>query len=115
VGTRLDGVSGLAYELADVADSSVDRLGPDIEQGRDGGLWQARRWWRMLARTRSARVSTGRRPGVNSLPHLGIITRLDHYGDEATFVDWEHPPGDPPATLPSCFRHGIRKTHLTSP
>ena len=26
---------------------------------------------------------------VDSEPHLGISTRLDHYCDEATFVDWE--------------------------
>jgi heme-degrading monooxygenase HmoA len=26
---------------------------------------------------------------VNSQPHLGITARLDHYCDEATFVDWE--------------------------
>jgi hypothetical protein len=26
---------------------------------------------------------------VNSQPHLGISKRLDHFCDEATFVDWE--------------------------
>jgi hypothetical protein len=26
---------------------------------------------------------------VNSEPHLGISKRLDHFCDEATFVDWE--------------------------
>jgi hypothetical protein len=26
---------------------------------------------------------------VDSEPHLGISTRLDHFCDEATFVDWE--------------------------
>ena len=26
---------------------------------------------------------------VNGQPHLGISARLDHYCDEATFVDWE--------------------------
>jgi len=26
---------------------------------------------------------------VDGEPHLGISTRLDHYCDEATFVDWE--------------------------
>jgi hypothetical protein len=26
---------------------------------------------------------------VRSEPHLRISTRLDHYCDEATFVDWE--------------------------
>jgi hypothetical protein len=35
-----DGVSGLAEELADVADALVDRFGPDAEQGGDGDLGQ---------------------------------------------------------------------------
>lgn len=26
---------------------------------------------------------------VHTEPHQSIITRLDHYCDEATFVDWE--------------------------
>jgi hypothetical protein len=26
---------------------------------------------------------------VDSEPHLGISARLDHFCDEATFVDWE--------------------------
>jgi hypothetical protein len=38
--TRLDGVSGLVQELTDLADSPVDRLGPDIEHGRDDDLRQ---------------------------------------------------------------------------
>jgi quinol monooxygenase YgiN len=33
---------------------------------------------------------------VDSQPHLGIGERLDHYCDEATFVDWEQASSDLP-------------------
>jgi quinol monooxygenase YgiN len=33
---------------------------------------------------------------VNGQPHLGISARLDHYCDEATFVDWEQASPDLP-------------------
>ena len=33
---------------------------------------------------------------VDSEPHLGIRTRLDHFCDEATFVDWEQASADLP-------------------
>ncbi len=33
---------------------------------------------------------------VDSQPHLGISARLDHYCDEATFVDWEQTSPDLP-------------------
>ena len=33
---------------------------------------------------------------VDSQPHLGISARLDHYCDEATFVDWEQASPDLP-------------------
>ena len=36
VRSGLDDVSGLAQELADIADALVDRFGPDAEQGGDG-------------------------------------------------------------------------------
>ena len=36
----LDSMSGLAQELAELADAPDDRLGPDGEQGSDGDLWQ---------------------------------------------------------------------------
>jgi hypothetical protein len=37
---RLDGMSGLLQELADVSDPLVHGLGPDAEQGGDGDLGQ---------------------------------------------------------------------------
>jgi hypothetical protein len=33
---------------------------------------------------------------VDSGPHLGISARLDHFCDEATFVDWEQASADLP-------------------
>ena len=33
---------------------------------------------------------------VDTEPHLGISARLDHYCDEATFVDWEQASADLP-------------------
>jgi hypothetical protein len=33
---------------------------------------------------------------VDGEPHLGISARLDHYCDEATFVDWEQASPDLP-------------------
>ena len=33
---------------------------------------------------------------VDTQPHLGITARLDHYCDEATFVDWEQDSPDLP-------------------
>ena len=41
---------------------------------------------------------------VDSEPHLGISGRLDHYGAEATFVDWEQASPDLPDWLTS-WRH----------
>ena len=36
---------------------------------------------------------------IDSEPHLGISARLDHYCDEATFVDWEQT-----SEVPRAFR-----------
>jgi hypothetical protein len=41
---------------------------------------------------------------VDSQPHLDISKRLDHYCDEATFVDWEQASPDLPDWQPS-WRH----------
>jgi hypothetical protein len=40
---------------------------------------------------------------VDSQPHLGISARLDHYCDEATFVDWEQASADLPDWQTSGF------------
>ena len=45
---------------------------------------------------------------VDSQPHLGISTRLDHYCDEATFVDWEHASADLPDWHSSAYHGAVR-------
>jgi hypothetical protein len=42
-------------------------------------------WWSVTAWQDRGRM----RAFADSEPHLGITARLDHYCDEATFVDWE--------------------------
>jgi hypothetical protein len=54
---------------------------------------------------------------VNSEPHLSITARLDHYCDEATFVDWEQDSPDLPDWQTS-WRHltaGGQVAELTHP
>jgi hypothetical protein len=43
---------------------------------------------------------------VDSQPHLGISARLDHFCDEATFVDWEQDSPDLPDWQMS-WRHRV--------
>jgi hypothetical protein len=54
---------------------------------------------------------------VDSQPHLGIRTRLDHYCDEATFVDWEQESPDLPGWQTSWRRltAGGKVAELTQP
>ena len=54
---------------------------------------------------------------VGAEPHLRISTRLDHFCDEATFVDWEQASGDLPDWQTS-WRHLTadgRAAELTHP
>jgi hypothetical protein len=44
-------------------------------------------WWSVSAWQERGLM----RAFVGSEPHLAISARLDHYCDEATFVDWEQP------------------------
>jgi hypothetical protein len=57
----------------------------DGNLGADALADAANAWW-------SVSAWTGRPPMqafVDAEPHLGISKRLDHFCDEATFVDWE--------------------------
>jgi hypothetical protein len=56
-------------------------------------------WWSVSAWQERGQMQAY----VGSEPHLGISARLDHYCDEATFVDWEQ---DSPALpdWPTCWR-----------
>ena len=49
-------------------------------------------WWSVSAWQERGLM----RAYVDSEPHLSIRARLDHYCDEATFVDWEQPSADLP-------------------
>ena len=54
---------------------------------------------------------------VGSEPHRSIMNRIDHYCDEATFVDWEQPGAELPDWQTS-HRHLVadgQAAHLTSP
>jgi hypothetical protein len=49
-------------------------------------------WWTLS----SWQGRDAMRAFVSSEPHQTIMSRLDHYCDEATFVDWEQPGADLP-------------------
>ena len=83
-----------AVAAIEQAQKSEGNLGADALADADNAWWSVSAWQE-------------RRPMqafVRSEPHLTIGTRLDHYCDEATFVDWEQ---DTPQ-LPdwqTCWRH----------
>jgi len=65
-----------AIEQAQQADGN---LGADALADANNAWWSVSSW-----------QDRGRMQAfVDSQPHLGISGRLDHYCDEATFVDWE--------------------------
>ena len=65
---------------------SEGNLGADALAEADNAWWSVTAWQeRGLMRA-----------FVDSEPHLGISARLDHYCDEATFVDWEQANADLP-------------------
>jgi hypothetical protein len=75
-----------AVTAIEQAQQSEGNLGADALADADNAWWSASAWQdRRLMRAY-----------VDSQPHLGIRTRLDHYCDEATFVDWEQESPDLP-------------------
>ena len=80
-----------AIEQAQQADGN---LGADALADANNAWWSVSSW-----------QDRGRMQAfVDSQPHLGISGRLDHYCDEATFVDWEQDsPGLPDG--PTSWRH----------
>jgi hypothetical protein len=75
-----------AVAAIEQAQKSEGNLGADALAGASNAWWSVSAW-------------AGRRPMlafVNSEPHLSISARLDHYCDEATFVDWEQDSPDLP-------------------
>ena len=83
-----------AVAAIEQAVKSEGNLGADALADADDAWWSVSAW----------REREPMRAFVRSEPHLNIITRLDHYCDEATFVDWEQ---DTPR-LPdwqTCWQH----------
>ena len=68
------------------AQQAAGNLGADALADANNAWWSVSAW-------------AGRDPMlafVGGEPHLSIQTRLDHYCDEATFVDWEQASADLP-------------------
>jgi hypothetical protein len=75
-----------AVAAIEQAQKSAGNLGADALADADNAWWSVSAW-------------TGRDPMrafVDNQPHLTIKGRLDHYCDEATFVDWEQASPDLP-------------------
>jgi len=68
-----------AVAAIEQAQKSQGNLGADALADANNAWWSVSAWQdRRLMRA-----------FVDGQPHLGISGRLDHYCDEATFVDWE--------------------------
>ncbi|HEY2126776.1 MAG TPA: hypothetical protein VGH77_06285 [Streptosporangiaceae bacterium] len=75
----LDEFFTAAVAAIEQAQKSAGNLGADALADANNAWWSVSAWQErqpMLA-------------FVNSEPHLSISQRLDHFCDEATFVDWE--------------------------
>jgi hypothetical protein len=68
-----------AVAAIEQAMTSEGNLGADALADADNAWWSVTAW-----QDRGLMQAC-----VDSEPHLGISTRLDHFCDEATFVDWE--------------------------
>ena len=68
-----------AVAAIEQATKSEGNLGADALADANNAWWSVSAW-----RERPAMQAY-----VDSEPHLGISTHLDHFCDEATFVDWE--------------------------
>ena len=75
-----------AVHAIEQAQKSEGNLGADALADADNA------WWSVSAWTERGPMEAY----VRSEPHLGISARLDHFCDEATFVDWEQDSPDLP-------------------
>jgi hypothetical protein len=75
-----------AVAALEQANKSQGNLGVNALADADNAWWSVSSW-----RTRGPMWAF-----VNSEPHRSITARLDHYCDEATFVDWEQDSPDLP-------------------
>jgi hypothetical protein len=82
----LDEFFTAAVAAIEQAQKSDGNLGADALADANNAWWSVSAWQE-------------RRPMlafVNTEPHRGISQRLDHFCDEATFVDWEQASADLP-------------------
>jgi quinol monooxygenase YgiN len=74
----LDEFFTAAVAAIEQAQKSTGNLGADALADANNAWWSVSAW----------QDRAPMRAFVNSEPHLGISKRLDHFCDEATFVDW---------------------------
>ena len=75
-----------AVAAIEQAQKSEGNLGADALADTDNARWSVSSW----------QARGPMQAFVDSEPHRTITTRLDHYCDEATFVDWEQDSPDLP-------------------
>ncbi len=75
-----------AVAAIEQAQKSDGNLGADALADANNAWWSVSSW--------HGRDAMG--AFVSTEPHQSIMSRLDHYCDEATFVDWEQPSADLP-------------------
>jgi hypothetical protein len=96
-----------AVAAIEQAQKSEGNLGADALADADNAWWSVSAW-----QQRGLMEAY-----VHGEPHLGITARLDHYCDEATFVDWEQDSPDLPDWQTS-WRHLVadgKAAELTDP
>ena len=96
-----------AVAAIEQAQKSEGNLGTDALADANNAWWSVSSW-----QDRSLMHAF-----VANLPHRSIMGRLDHYCDEATFVDWEQDSPDLP-DWPTSHRHLVadgNASELTHP
>ena len=96
-----------AVAALEQAQKSEGNLGTDALADANNAWWSVTSW----QDRRSMRAF------VANKPHQSIMARLDHYTDEATFVDWEQDSPDLP-DWQTCHRHMVadgQAAELTHP
>jgi hypothetical protein len=96
-----------AVAAIEQAQKSAGNLGADALADANNAWWSVSAW----------QARGPMEAFVGSEPHLSIQARLDHYCDEATFVDWEQASADLPDWQTS-WRHlttGGQAAQLTQP
>ena len=96
-----------AVAAIEQAQKSEGNLGADALADANNAWWTVSSW----------QDRSWMRAFVANLPHRNIMHRLDHYCDEATFVDWEQGSPDLP-DWPTSHRHLVadgQSAELTDP